>query len=305
MARLRTNRLSRDVPGHADAAQRAAVAAPLPRESAVDHVDREAVVLRQRAHGSAADVRPVAIAAVADERGVLDAQAPAAHEDRAAAAAVELLAGGVPVGEREVLDDQPRRGLVLAMGGREHLGGIAGVHVQDAPRPAPLSVTDPPPSRTTSRRELRTLAVARIRIVTGLGPQENVILPPARTAATTAEEVQLRAVPRPITRVDTAAGCTAANGADETPGSGRDDDPCVEAGPTQTTSAPTQAAATARRPIAGMFRGPGPGAPPATREPRRAPTRRPGAAPCALAATGSRAVRPTRRPGRRVRSRAW
>ena len=148
-------------------------------------------------------------------------------------------------------------------------------------RPAPLSVTVPPPSRTTSRRVLRTLAVARIRIVTGLGPQENVILPPARTAATTAEEVQLRAVPRPITRVDAAAGCTAANGADETPGSGRDDDPCVEAGPTQTTSAPTQAAATARRPIAGMLGARVPAASGA-REPRRAPyaaTREPRRAP--------------------------
>jgi hypothetical protein len=60
------------------------------------------------------------------------------------------------------------------------------------------------------------LAVARIRIVTGLGPQENLILPPARTAATTAEDVQLRAVPRPITRVE-AAGPVAANGGDETP----------------------------------------------------------------------------------------
>lgn len=67
-------------------------------------------------------------------------------------------------------------------------------------RPSPLSVTNPPPSRTTSRRELRTLAVARIRIVTGFEPHEKLILPPARTAATTAAEVQLRAVPRPITR---------------------------------------------------------------------------------------------------------
>jgi hypothetical protein len=65
------------------------------------------------------------------------------------------------------------------------------------------------------------LAVARIRIVTRLEPHENRILPPARTAATTAEEVQLRAVPRPITRVEAAAS-TAANGAGETPRRGRD-----------------------------------------------------------------------------------
>ena len=71
-------------------------------------------------------------------------------------------------------------------------------------RPAPLSVTNPPPSRTTSRRELRTFAVAPIRIVTGLDPHENLILPPARTAATTADEVQLRAVPCPITRAGAA-----------------------------------------------------------------------------------------------------
>jgi hypothetical protein len=96
------------------------------------------------------------------------------------------------------------------------------------------------------------LAVARIRIVTCLGPHENLILPPARTAATTAEEVQLRAVPRPITRVE-AAGSAAADGDDETPGWGRDDDACVEAGPAQTTSALTHATAAARRPIAGML----------------------------------------------------
>ena len=104
------------------------------------------------------------------------------------------------------------------------------------------------------------MAVARIRIVTRLEPHENRILPPARTAATTAEEVQLRAVPCPITRVE-AAGCTAANGDDETPGWGRDDDACVEAGPTQTTSALTHATAAARRPIIAGMLGREPGAP--------------------------------------------
>ena len=78
---------------------------------------------------------------------------------------------------------------------------------------------------------LRTLAVARMRIVTGLGPHENLILPPARTAATTADEVQLRAVPCPITRAEAA-----------------------EADPTQSTSALTHATATPRRLIAGMLR---------------------------------------------------
>jgi len=37
-------------------------------------------------------------------------------------------------------------------------------------------------------------------IVTGFGPQENRMTPPARTAATTALEVQLAAVPFPMTR---------------------------------------------------------------------------------------------------------
>ena len=63
----------------------------LRRETAADDLDREAVVLRQRAHRSAPEVRPGGLAAVADERRVDDAQAPAAREDRAAAAAVEVL----------------------------------------------------------------------------------------------------------------------------------------------------------------------------------------------------------------------
>jgi len=47
---------------------------------------------------------------------------------------------------------------------------------------------------------LRTLAVAAIVIVTGAGPQLNVMTPPAATAATTAAEVQLAALPSPTTR---------------------------------------------------------------------------------------------------------
>jgi hypothetical protein len=45
------------------------------------------------------------------------------------------------------------------------------------------------------------LAVAVILIVTGSGPHENRMIPPARTAATTAADVQLAAVPRPTTRL--------------------------------------------------------------------------------------------------------
>jgi hypothetical protein len=44
-------------------------------------------------------------------------------------------------------------------------------------------------------------AVARIVMVTGLGPQENLMTPPAATAETTALDVQLPGVPFPITRV--------------------------------------------------------------------------------------------------------
>src|SRR4029077_8893238 len=65
--------------------------------------------------------------------------------------------------------------------------------------PPPLSVTFPPPSSTTSELVLRTLAVACIMIVTGVAPQSKVITPPLATAATTAPDVQLAAVPLPIT----------------------------------------------------------------------------------------------------------
>ena len=56
-----------------------------------------------------------------------------------------------------------------------------------------------------------TLAVEVITIVTGLGPQLNVMMPPAATSRTTAADVQLAGVPSPITwfgmrGVDRAAG---------------------------------------------------------------------------------------------------
>jgi hypothetical protein len=67
-------------------------------------------------------------------------------------------------------------------------------------RPSPLRVTRPPPSSNTRALVFTTLAVAFIRIVTGCGPQEKRMTPPARTAATTAADVQLAAVPWPTTR---------------------------------------------------------------------------------------------------------
>ena len=68
--------------------------------------------------------------------------------------------------------------------------------------PWPLSVTLPPPSSTIfGPLALRTFAVAAILIVTGAGPQLNVMTPPAATAFTTAAEVQLAGVPVPMVRV--------------------------------------------------------------------------------------------------------
>ena len=66
--------------------------------------------------------------------------------------------------------------------------------------PPPLSVTRPPPSSTIrSPVRFRIFAVAVIVMVTGAGPQLNVMIPPAATAFTTAAEVQPRGVPSPTT----------------------------------------------------------------------------------------------------------
>src|SRR3954463_15863509 len=78
--------------------------------------------------------------------------------------------------------------------------------------PPPLSVTRPPPSRTTFDTVLRTLAVAVMVIVTGASPQANVMIPPAATALMTAAEVQLAGVPLPTTRLGwpVSTGCPSA-----------------------------------------------------------------------------------------------
>src|SRR5438552_1362799 len=73
--------------------------------------------------------------------------------------------------------------------------GCLGRHTERLPRCAII----PPPSRTTRLLVLRTSAVASMVIVTGRGPQEKVITPPAATAATTACEVQPAGVPSPMT----------------------------------------------------------------------------------------------------------
>jgi hypothetical protein len=69
-----------------------------------------------------------------------------------------------------------------------------------------------------------TLAVVLIPIVTGLGPHENRMIPPARTAATTAAEVQLAAVPRPTTWLGwdvSTARLAAGTGTERTPSAAR------------------------------------------------------------------------------------
>ena len=78
-------------------------------------IDRKVVELRQRAHGGASDVRSVALAPVAGKHGVDYPQPPAPCEDRASAATVEPLAGRVPIGELQVLDDQTRSGLIVTV----------------------------------------------------------------------------------------------------------------------------------------------------------------------------------------------
>src|SRR5881394_792751 len=77
--------------------------------------------------------------------------------------------------------------------------------------PPPLSVTLPPPSSTMRGLALRTFAVAVMVMVTGSGPHEKVMTPPAATALTTASEVQLAGVPVPMTRVGWLVSAAAAS----------------------------------------------------------------------------------------------
>src|SRR6185436_10027129 len=76
--------------------------------------------------------------------------------------------------------------------------------------PPPLSVTLLLPSMTSFvPLSLKTFAVDVSTIVTGSGPQSNVMTPPSATAATNASPVQLAGVPVPTTVVgdDTFSGC--------------------------------------------------------------------------------------------------
>ena len=67
--------------------------------------------------------------------------------------------------------------------------------------PSASAPAAPPPSSTIRGPfAFLILAVSRIAMVTGAGPQSNRMIPPAATARTTAAEVQLSGVPRPMTR---------------------------------------------------------------------------------------------------------
>jgi hypothetical protein len=88
-----------------------------------------------------------------------------------------------------------------------------------------------------------TLAVALILIVTGLRPHEKRMSPPARTAAATAAEVQLAAVPWPTTRLarEVSTGRPAAGtGTGRAP---RSDRRCIELAAVGTIQAATAAKA--------------------------------------------------------------
>ena len=69
----------------------------LPAKRLPDDVNGKIPVLRQRPDGGATDVRPVALASVVREHRVDDPQPATAVEDRAAAAAIEVVSGRVPV----------------------------------------------------------------------------------------------------------------------------------------------------------------------------------------------------------------
>src|SRR5580698_10746382 len=96
-------------PGHADAAQGAAVGAHAAGEGAADDLDGPVLVLAQRPDGGPAQVGTGGIAAVAGEAGVDDRERAAAVEDGPATPAVVDLPGGVAVGEGDVLHGQSGR----------------------------------------------------------------------------------------------------------------------------------------------------------------------------------------------------
>src|SRR5260370_12578237 len=128
--------------------------------------------------------------------------------------------------------------------------------------PPPLRVTLSPQSMTSfAPLSLKTFAVRVRTIVTGSGPQSNVMTPPLATAATNASPVQLAGVPVPITVAgDDTPSAWASGGAPPGP-------------PAQAPGGPYTVAARALAPEAGApGRGPPPAPPHSTPRPRpRAP----------------------------------
>src|SRR5690606_38708486 len=100
-------------------------------EGAVDDVDRPVLELVEHPDRAAAHVRAGVGADVVEEAGVDGAEAAAADEDRAAAV---LLAPGVAVDEGQVLHDEARVILVVAVRGGPVLGLVAGVLIEDPAR---------------------------------------------------------------------------------------------------------------------------------------------------------------------------
>ena len=141
----------------------------------------------------AAEVGPGRVAAVADEARVDHLEPAAAHEDRAAAAALGRLAGRVAVGEGEVLHGEPRVVLVLAVRGGPALRLVAGVHVEDAA----LAAAAERDLAAAVEHDLGPVGVADLR---GRGHRDGDRVRPAverddaagaRPPSTTAAEVQL------------------------------------------------------------------------------------------------------------------
>ena len=74
-----------------------------------------------------------------------------------------------------------------------HLGGVAGVHVQDAGCATTAERDLPPPSITMRGPVVLTILAGRVSVmVTGSGPQLKVMTPPRATPCTTASPCNWR-----------------------------------------------------------------------------------------------------------------
>src|SRR5579859_526338 len=123
-------------PRDPDARQRTAVGAHAVGEGTPEHVHRQVVRLAQCPYRRSAEVRTRCVATVVYEPRIDDPQPSTAVEDGTAAPALGHVPGRVAAREGDVLDDQFRRLLVLAVRGGPALGLVARVLVQDPARPA-------------------------------------------------------------------------------------------------------------------------------------------------------------------------